>query len=149
MALEDGPYLQAACFCEMVIQDKDGTLSLIKIVDRVNYTAMGVAPPDEMQPFTYYLKLVLMLKSGRATGSYEVKIVPELPSGIMLKDFPYALSVHFEGEDRGHNLLSDLRYTFEQPGLYWFHVFLDDELWTKLPLRVIYSRITTGPPRSP
>lgn len=53
-------------------------------------------------------------------------------------------TVLFEGEDKGVNLVLNIATTFEHQGLYWFNVYLDDKLLTKMPLRVIYSRVTHG-----
>ena len=50
MSFEGGPYLITAAFCEQVIEDKSGVLSLIRIVDRMYITAQGPNAPDEMPP---------------------------------------------------------------------------------------------------
>lgn len=39
---ETGPYLKAAAFCGDVIEDKDGVLSLIRVIDRLIVTAEAV-----------------------------------------------------------------------------------------------------------
>ncbi len=134
MDKKEGPYIQAACFCNMVIEDKGGVLSLIRIIDTLTHRAVGPSPPEDMEPVSYQMKLVLMLKPGSARGRHELKIVPELPSG--LSDTSTGMSVHFDGEDKGTNVVTDMHYTFTQEGLYWFHVFLEDEHLTSLPFRV-------------
>jgi len=50
MISRTGPYLQAALLCERVMQEKDGVLSVIRIIDRVIHTAMGPETPDTMGP---------------------------------------------------------------------------------------------------
>lgn len=145
MAFEEGPYLQAACLCEVVIEDKTGSFSLIRIIDSLTHTARGPAPPEEMAPFMYSMNLVLLMKSGRATGRSEVTITPENPSGLRDNPFP-PLSVHFAGEERGHNQIIRLNFEFKLEGLYWFHVYLDGEFWTSIPFRVRYSRQVVGTP---
>lgn len=143
MAFGTGPYIQAAAFCENVIEDKTGALSLIRVVDTFTQTATGSEPPSEMPPVTWQMKLVLMLKAGRARGRYEVKIVPELPSGETKT--PLTLTAYMEGEERGQNIIVNFVFTFTMEGLYWFNVYLDDALLTKMPLRVKYMRLVTGP----
>ena len=144
MPLETGPYVQAATFCDTVIEDKSGALSLIRLVDRVTHTVHGPGAPAEMPEVHYPLKLVLMLKSGLARGRHELKIVPELPSAELKQ--PFTTSVHFEGEERGQNIIMDISFPFKMEGVHWFNVYLDDTLLTKVPLRVMYHRIVTGPP---
>ena len=143
MIFNEGPFLQVACFCETVIEDKVGVLSLIRIIDAVDYTTKGTAPPDEMPPLNYPLILVLVYKSGKARGRHELTIKMEEPSG--LKETAGSVSVHFEGDEKGQNVISDLQVLFKQEGLYWFHVYLDDTLWISIPFRVRYSRVTSGP----
>ncbi len=80
MSLETGPYIQAAAFCENVIEDKTGVLSLIHLIDTLTHTVGGPEPPAEMPSVPWHMKLVLRLKAGRARDRHEIKIVPELPS---------------------------------------------------------------------
>jgi hypothetical protein len=145
MSFKDGPYIQAACFCNLVLQDTSSALSLIRIVDTVTHTASGPQAPEEMPPFTHPLTLVVMLKSGNARGRHDLKIAPEFPSGEAQE--PLISTVYFEGEEKGHNLIHQIHFVFTQEGLYWFHIFLGDEKCTSIPLRVRYHRTVTGSPR--
>jgi hypothetical protein len=147
MALERGPYLITAAFCEQVIEDKSGVLSLIRIVDRMNITAQGPTAPEDMPPATLNWFLVLIMKSGDARGSHPIKIEPELPSGIKLT--PVELSAHFEGGNRGVKLISRLNMKLEMPGIYWFRIYVGDQFLTQIPVEVIYSRIVTPQPPAP
>jgi hypothetical protein len=144
MPFERGPYLTVGTFCEQVIEDKSGVLSLIRIVDRMNITAQGPTAPENMPPAMLNWFLVLNFKSGEARGSHPVKIEPELPSGIRLE--PMTLSAHFEGGNRGANIVSKINMKLEMPGIYWFRIYVDDEFLTQIPVEVIYSRIVTPQP---
>ena len=151
MPFEAGPYIQAACFCEMVLEDKEGVLSFIRLIDTVTHAQIGASPPQDMPPVPYEIKLVLMLKSGTAIGRYNLRVVPELPDGST-KD-PVVLTVHLEGEERGQNLIIRLGLTLEMEVLYWFKVYFEDQKLTQIPLRVKYNRVVTGsgtlPPNMP
>ena|SRR3990167_674095 len=138
MVFERGPFLTLATFCEQVIEDKSGVLSLIRIVDRMHVSTYGSTAPDQMPPTTLNWFLVLSFKSGDARGSQSIKIEPELPSGLRLQ--PLTLSAHFEGGIRGQNILSKLNMKLEMPGLYWFRIYVDDHFMTQIPVEVIYSR---------
>lgn len=144
MAFEDGPFVQAACFCEMVLIDKTNASSLIRIIDTITHTARGPSPPDEMPPVHFQMKLALILKSGRARGRSTIRIVPELPNGTTKE--PIDLTAHFEGEEKGQNLFLDLGFTFEMEGLYWFNVYVKDERLTAIPMRIKYDRVAIGGP---
>jgi hypothetical protein len=142
MGFENGPYVQVACFCEMVIEDKTGPLSLIRIIDTLIHTEVGTPPPQEMPPFLHQLKLVLMLKSGMVERRHDLVIVPELPSGETEKAMNF--TIHLEEEEKGQNIVVTVAFTFEFEGLYWFRVYFDNEKLTAIPIRVRYNRVTTG-----
>ena len=141
MTFEQGPYIQMAGLCEQVIEDKTGALSLIRIIDTITHSEAGPDAPAEMPNVTYPMKMVIMLKSGRARGRHDLKIVPQLPSGETKS--PLVRSIHMEGEERGFNNIINMLFTFTMEGLYWFNVYLNDALLTKIPLRIKYNRIVT------
>jgi len=148
MAFDRGPYLSVATFCENVIEDKAGVLTLIRIVDRLHVEAQGMNVPEEMPPTMLNWFLVICMKAGEARGSHPVKIEPELPSGLIIQ--PLILSAYFEGGNRGTNLVTKLGFTLKMPGIYWFRIYVDDVFMTKFPLEVIYTKIITpGLPPQP
>ena len=140
---DQGPYVKAAFFCERVLQEADGVISPIRIVDRIVQTGHGPDAPDEMPPLSYRLFAVVMLVPGRARGRYSVRLEIENPAGE-----PRALGgqdLLFEGEDRNIVLVTEMNATFSLEGLHWLRVLFDDQSLTRSPLRVIYQRIgTTG-----
>ncbi len=138
-----GPYVQAAAICERVLQEKDGVLSLIRLVDRFTITAAGVAPPNEMPPSNVSVNIVIMLKSGFVRARHTLKIAPVTPSEKALPEF--STGVLFEGDDRGVNVIFNATVLAREEGLYWFDVLLEDQLLTRIPLRIVYQRVSPGP----
>ncbi len=150
MVFETGPYLKAAFFCERVLREQDGVLSLIRIVDRLNVVSQGLGAPDAMPETPFQTNLVIMLVSGAAKGRHEMKIKVEEPLGLS-KDL-LSTSVYMEGGDKGQNVHLNLRTVFKEEGLYWYYIYLNDALLTKMPFSVIYSRVSArmqGPDKSP
>jgi len=144
MGFEQGPYIQMAGLCEQVIEDKAGAFSLIRVIDTITHTEARHDAPTDMPPVTYPMKMVIMLKAGRSRGRHELKVIPELPSG---EDKPPLIrSVQMEGEERGYNNIINMVFTFTMEGLYWFNVYFDDSLLTKIPLRIKYNRVVTQEP---
>jgi uncharacterized protein DUF6941 len=135
-----GPWLQMAVICEKVLQEQDGVLSVIRVIDRVNVTAQGIATPEEMPPTNLTFPAVITLKSGFCRGRYDLKIVPITPSGKSLKE--NIVSVQLDGEDRGMNILINLVFQANEEGLYWFEIYVQNQLLTRMPLRVVYQRLT-------
>lgn len=139
MVFETGPYLKLACFCTQVLREADGVATLVRIIDRLTHTEAKPDAPAEMPPVTYEMKLIIMLIPGKAIGRHELKIERELPSGI--KDKPIAVTVQMEGGNRGANVIMDIKLKFPLEGLYWFDVYLNDALLTRMPFQVLYQRI--------
>lgn len=140
MAFETGPYLKMACFCEHVLREMDGVTTIVRIIDRLTHTESKPDAPTEMPPVKYEMKLIIMLVPGSALGRHEVKIERELPSGI--RDKPVTVTVQMEGGNKGANIIMDIKMKFPIEGLYWFNVYVDDALLTRLPFQVLYQRIS-------
>jgi hypothetical protein len=147
MSFENGPYLSIATFCENVIEDKSGVLSLIRLIDRIEITAHGEGAPEQMPPTNLAnLSLALVFKSGMAKGSHELKIETEQPSGIKTST-PFHITLHLPGGNMGQNVvLKGFPLKVEMTGVYWICISIDNELYTKIPMEIIYSRIITPPP---
>jgi len=139
MVYENGPYVQAACLCDTVLEEKTGVLPLIRVIDSLIHTEAGPNPPEEMPPFVHNFILVIMLKSGVARGRSEIKVVPELPSGATTGAF--TSTVYFEGEEKSANVVLRLSQRFPVEGLYWFTVHVSGQKLTAIPLRVRYNRL--------
>jgi hypothetical protein len=140
-----GPFLQVAAFCERVLTEQDGPLSLIRVIDQVTQTATGTDVSDQMPPFVLRdLKLVVVLKSGEARGRYAIKVRPEDPSGMQLPMFETPIQL-IGATNSGVNVITDVQIAIQHEGVYWFDVFFapgggaDDWLLTRIPLEVLYQ----------
>ena len=136
-----GPYLSVAVLCERVLQEQDGVPSIIRIVDRL-IVSPGANAPEKMPPITVTTTAFLSFKAGTAQGQLTAKLTIESPSGneSVLGTFPLL----FEGNDRGVNLVFNLNLQIQEQGLYWIGVYLEEELKTRVPLRILYQRIGVG-----
>ena len=140
--------MSAAFLCEKVLSETDGVKSAIRIIDRVTRTVFDPTPPETMAPFDYSVTLFVRFKSGAARGPMNLEVRFSKPS--MESPSPFRQTVNFEGEeDRGVDIVGQIRIRFDQPGLHWFDVNLDGVRLTRIPLRVIYiPQITqTSEPR--
>ena len=133
-----GPYLKAAVLCENAIEDKQGVLSLIRIVDRTILGARGPEVPDEMPSFKQRIFVVLMFVSGDARGTHQCSIVLQKPDG--LRQLINSGTVLLEGDDRGANVIIEMNLDVELEGLHWYEVRLGNQISTQIPWRVVYQR---------
>lgn len=126
------PYVTAALLCEKVLQEKDESLTLIRIADRVQYRLEGV--PEGLKPVIQIQGLV-SVKSGPVIGDHTIRIVVERPSGQRKE--VHTQPIKLLGKDQGQSLILTIGLGVETDGVYWFDViFDDDELLTRIPLTV-------------
>jgi len=137
----NGPYLQAAFFCERLLEEVDGVLSAIRMVDTIIFpeveTSTGVQEP------VVNLTLFIAFKAGRARGSYDLTVAMEqLPDeGSPRPTERHSQTILFAGADHGGiTVIMPLAMSVDQEGVYWFRISLDDRLVTRLPLRVVSNR---------
>lgn len=144
-----GPYLNAALLCEKVLQERDGVLSIIRIIDRFTIMAVSSAGtmPDTLPPGIVNFNVVAVLKSGVYKGTAPIRMVFRSPSNEVLGET--TTDVFFEGDDRGVNLVSPQQMQVSEDGLYWIDLLCAGTLLTRIPLRVIYQRVSQGSLRWP
>jgi hypothetical protein len=141
MALK-GPLLQTAVLCETVLEGKDGVLSIIRIIDRIVVQASGPDAPKDMPPIPQRLTVVLTLKGGSAKGRQDIRLEIEKPNAE--RGDLWTGSMLAEAPDQGQNFVLRFQQTFDLEGLYWLHVYAEDELMTSIPLRLQYVRQSAG-----
>ena len=124
-----GPYVQIACVCQTALQEATGALSVIRITDRVG--VIGTTPQMQPQPLQN-LALVIVLKSGALRETHQLRIIPTTPSGESLPRVE--MSALFEGEDRGVALIMPVSLVATEEGLYWFEIYLEEQLVTRDPV---------------
>ena len=152
MPVSGGPYLVTACFCDKVLQEADGVLSLIRIVDRWNVVGTTAA----MLPTFVMGNLVILFKSGTVRGSAQLAITPVTPDGERMT--PILAPVLFEGDDeRGAGVALPINFPVKDTGLFWFEVALtisgQSQILTFVPMRIVYLQqagaIAGMPPQPP
>jgi hypothetical protein len=150
VATNDGPYVQAAVFCDRVITSQAAQLSFVDIVEGATIV---VDDPDE-KPFfslesfqlaitlwTVPVPSLLMLRPWRPNG------VPDEP--IEIDSFDAHTERPIKRAGGGVNVVRPgPRYLITERGQYWFDVLLrragrEDRLLTRIPLAVEFA-VTQG-----
>ena len=138
-----GPYVQAALFCEKVLQEPDHVLSIIRVIDQVTIKVVGAEAPEALPRFGYSMQALIMLKPGSARGRHTYMLSMERPNG--LKNEVGTGTANFTGgQNQGASIRLNLNLTFDQEGLYWFDLILDGKLLTRMPFQVLYELIKPG-----
>lgn len=135
-----GPFVNVACICQVPMQEANGVLSIIRVMDRVQ--VIGITPQMQPQPLQN-LALVVVLRSGTLREQHTLRLVPVTPSGESLPETEF--KVLFEGDDRGPAVMTPVGLVATEEGLYWFDLYLELQLLARIPLRVFYQRVPTLP----
>jgi hypothetical protein len=139
-----GPWLAMAVICESALQEGNGVLSIIRVMERIQ--AQGPLP--ELQPFNIKFTLVVVLRSGFYQGNAKVAVKPVTPSNESLPVIEGTILL--EGADRGANVIMQApAFPIKEEGLYWFDVEVNGVLMTRIPLRVMYQQVSQLPGNRP
>lgn len=133
------PLLLTAIFCERPLFEQDGVVSFIRIFDRI--FVPNIPHPTET---AIQLTLVLMFKGGGYKGKARVAILPRPPSNAERPRSEREIELP-EQPNGGTNLIAILPFAPSEEGVYWFEIFVNDELVTRTPLdvQVLPSQIQT------
>ncbi len=138
-----GPYVAIATLCERVLHETDGGISCIRLMDTIALEVPADAP-DPFPPIAYQGMALISFKSGDYVGPMTLRIEFKNPSGESGKPSQEHL-LQFQGNEHGTNLIMRLNLQFVDQGLYYFDLFLDEELATRIPLRVRITRKDVEP----
>jgi hypothetical protein len=140
----NGPWVSFAVLCEKVIEDKVGRLSLINIVDQVNYAPpQGENVSGQIPAVTITLIAAVGFKAGVLKGPANIKLGLMRPNGEAGPTI--TISALFQGDERGTNVISEMNLALNEEGLYWLEVYVADQFMTRIPLRLAYQSVVFGP----
>lgn len=131
MSHSAGPFVQIATFCRDVVEQADGGVTLIGVLD-----AVDLERDDEGQHVASMLAFI-SVRAGAMEGKHRIRIQPDRP-GLR---FPEGeLTAFFDGGYSGLEAQVEVVFEAVEQGPYWFDVLLDDEtLLTKIPLQIRFS----------
>jgi hypothetical protein len=148
--ISGGPHLSAAFLCEKVLREPDGVLSFIRVVDRF------IRPkqlPVGAQILPLQVMAVASFKCGDLpTGHYKIKLRLNRPDPLAPPMIDVENDIFVEGgADHGFAVVSPLVLNLDSEGLYWFDVYFEGRMVTRVPIRVLLVSMPSagmqpGPP---
>lgn len=129
------PFVSVAAFCEKVLEDRDGVLSAIRLVDTFELAAHPSTFGD-LRP-GIEVSGIIALKSGPLVGSYTVGLVMENTKGERKEISPAGgWPVVFNGGEHGIQIRLNFYFEVREVGLWWFDVMFENEVLTRIPLKL-------------
>jgi hypothetical protein len=132
------PYLVAAVMCEQVLTEKDGVVSLIRLVDTLNTNVMGgkdETDADTLPALAMSLTLFISFRAGPARGKREAAVFLYDPTGTRKAEagpFPMV----FTAAEEGHNVNIMLNLVLKDMGLYWLEIVMAGKVLSRVPMTV-------------
>jgi len=138
LGFDTGPYVTAASFCEKVLQEKDGVITLVRMIDQINVQAQGPLVPNEMPPGNVQVTLAVMLKAGDALGAQRLQVSLHNPDSSTVNGPEN--SINFSaGKNGGANVIMPMLIEVKSAGLYWADIRINDRLISRIPLQINYG----------
>jgi hypothetical protein len=145
------PFVAAACFCEQILQEADGVMSAIRIVDTYTIEQIpgtGQAAPEGPSGLVQ-IRGLISLKSGNVIGTGRVGLVMHKVTGEKVALSPQdGWEAVMKGGEHGFNVKLDFLLGVKNFGLMWFDVTWNGEVLTRIPLmlkQMERSQITNVP----
>jgi hypothetical protein len=127
------PFVAAACACEKVLNEPDGAVSAIRIIDTLTLTRPAALPAEA--PLVTHFKLLVLLKSGDVEGKSELAVKLRNPNGRVTSSFgPWPIIL--TGGEQGAALALNFDMLVTDYGLYWFDVYWNGEQLSSIPLKL-------------
>ena len=134
------PRLKVGALCERVLEERDGVISIIRLIDRLIITFQGKDVPKELPPGLSEVTAVMCWVSG--LGDYEAKVKVKTPDNEIIESG--TLPFRLDSLESVHNQIVKMTIPIRVPGHYWFEFILNEEVRGRVPLHVIYQRKQTG-----
>lgn len=138
-----GPFLAAAFYCDGIIEGKDGSLSVMKIIDGCKIEIAENTPaefPSPENPIHINPSALITFRTGDSPGPHVVGLVLEGPDGHRqsLPDQKFDLENTQHG---GVNIRTHLGISTHTSGIFWLDVYLDGKLVTRMPFNLQIQRL--------
>jgi hypothetical protein len=140
------PHIAAALICEKVLQESDGVISAIRLVDTLYFgfvLAPGAVVPDPPPPIQVSFTALVIVKAGDALGSQKIRIAIVNPRGAPVGE-PAVFEPYFEQPESGANFVVNVGLQTNELGRYWLEVYSGSDA---KPLARTPFRIVPQPPK--
>jgi hypothetical protein len=134
----DGPFLVAALLCERVIEEKDGSVSAIRVVDEIRLDLETPEPGAVQVVVPLSLALLVAIRSAEIDRMYELSITLRTPSGKRRRLSPPG-RLQPRGSVAGANFIAKMQFATNEEGTHYFDIELDNRFLTRVPLNVVVT----------
>lgn len=131
------PQLQYGFVCSTVLQEKDGVLSFIRVVNKDEIRIPGTEPPETLPPGLAPVTIVMGWGGGLGTHETAFNIIS--PGGETQLS-PQTWSFNLEAIHKTHTIVAQVPIRVTRPGVYWIEFVLNGEIKGRTPYQILYLR---------
>jgi len=132
------PDLQSSLLCDDVRQERNGKFILIGLFDAIGSPTFPLRYPR--------LCMVNRWCSGQGSCTQTTRLLKPDRQSVLVQGKPIPVRLGDEYAT-ATNVELFLNVEFDQPGIYWIEILLDDRLKVSYPLRV--GQVQAPPPQQP
>lgn len=137
------PFLSSAFICEKVLLENK-VHSAIRMIDTLTLQKAPNEIAEYNDPKYDAIELPLTLfigfRAGQARGDFDCQIIVRSPSGLQFKYGGIRFNLAAEAEDNtGAIGTMPIRLKWETSGIYWFEIWVNKKLLTKVPLKLVIA----------
>lgn len=132
--IEDATIVEFAVLCESALLEANGTLSVIRIINRM------YPPYPDMPYVSRRIDLALLLIQGRTDPDLQtIRLDLLSPDGVRQEGARNEFA--FPDGQRTMPQVFVVDFTGDQNGVYWFEIWLNNRLRKRLPLQVLIPAV--------
>ena len=134
------PYLKFGLLCERVLEEKDGVLTFVRVVDRFTLTAKGRGLPAKLPPMPLNVTAAMGWWGGLGKHVAQINIVT--PTGTWQSP---EFNIFLDSLERGQNVVASIALQVSQEGLDWAEFLLNGRVKSRMPFRIFVERVDEAP----
>ena len=133
-------HISSVLICERVLEEKDGSLSIVRIADRFTLHDVPDPMPENETPGIVFNMLVAVKSVGEPPVDHSVSMALTFPSGKVKAIGTYERPPIKTGET-GFNVIARITLELDGEGIYWFEATLDKVGQSvRVPVQIVYER---------
>lgn len=130
------PYIGAALICDRIIDAKDNTVSLIRLIDTLTVSVPQEAPEIGTFKIPLELSIFIQVRDCEPEDLAQLGGITWNTDGRPKRQGPFGLEIPATSDLRIYNMNLQLTLHVDKPGVYYVGIEFGNRMLTRIPLRV-------------
>ena len=121
--------------CQWALEERDGVLSAIRIIDRVEVDIPKDVPPGAIVVATQVACFAVLSFKSDDPEDFEVVFTAIAPNGERIR--PQKFNIQTGGGSHGHQMRIGMNFDPRNVGLWWIEILVSGEVALRMPLALV------------